>query len=155
MNRSIENESSDRMHNVVSFAEGSDVFIYSPDQRVCSSKWYSMKECRGCALDAIFEAKRVKDLCANDHFNDVMKAGYISPEDILGIEYLLSITPQQAIKECRGHIKACVMEHHRLLTEGETMHGGFILKLGDYASKSSVESVENAKARAARILPKA
>ena len=108
MNRSIENESLVRMRNVVSFAEDSEVFVHSPDQRIYTSKWYSVKECRGCALDGIFEAKRIKDLCTNDHFNDVMKAGYISPEDILGIEGLLTSSPKQVTKERREDMSKLV-----------------------------------------------
>lgn len=152
MNCSFENNASERMNKAVTFLQGSQVFVYTPDQRSEASKWYSATECRSFAYDGVFQAKRIKDLCSIDNLKDAMEDGYILPEDILGIEDLLSSSPKQVFKERRGYVKACVLKQNKLLAEGKTLHEDLAFKLADFVAKISADSVKKARARAAMIV---
>ena len=146
----------------VTFSEMSSMQLYHIDPLYANSKSYSKEDYKRFSMDIRMEASRIKNIVLLTSSNTFTKESFrylienngIMPEEIKGIEHLISKSAYTLLQERRNHPKAVLLEQDRMeaLTSDSMKqmmsHDDLVKQLATFSAKRSSRSAKRARIRA-------
>ena len=146
----------------VTFSEMSSMQLYHIDQLYADSKSYSKKDFKRFSKDILMEAERIKNLVlltssdasTKESCRYLIENNVIMPEEILGIDHLISKSAYKLLQERRNHPRAVLSEKYRIeaLTSDSMKqmksHDDLVKQLATFSALRSSRSAKRARIRA-------
>ena len=146
----------------VIFSEMSSIQLYHIDLLYAINKSYSKEDFKRFSMDTLVEAARIKNhvlLTSSDPYTKVsfrylIENHVIMPEEIQGIEHLLSKSAYKLLQERRNHPRAVLSEQNRMeALPSDSMkqmksRDDILIQLATFSALRSSRSAKRARIRA-------
>ena len=146
----------------VTFSKMSSMQLYHVDPLYANSNSYSKEDFTLFSMDIMMEAARIKNLLlltssdasTKESLRYLIENHVIMPEEIQGIEHLISNSAYKLLKERRNHPRAVLSEQDRMeaLTSDSMKktksHDDIVNQLATFSASRSSRSAKRARIRA-------
>ncbi len=146
----------------VTFSEMSSMQLYHIDSLYGNSKSYSKEDYKRFSVDILMEALRIKNIVlltssnvfTKESFRYLIKNNVLMPEEIQGIEHLISKLAYTLLQERWNYLKAVLSEQDRMealksdSTKQMKSHDDLVKQLATFSAKRLSRSAKRARIRA-------